>query len=111
MNKLKITICCLMLIGCVDKNTPEYTAKEYLLSLKNHDWERAKIYSDPNLDQILDIHKALNTDFGFTEIKNIKCVIDGNIAKCTYCCSSDSLLGTRLRMIKSGGHWLVQAEE
>jgi N-acetylneuraminic acid mutarotase len=73
-----------------NKNTPEYVVKQYLIALKNKEWEKAKEYTTKETTQNLDMMKSSGIDFGITEVKDVKCSVKNNEAVCTFCCSKDS---------------------
>jgi hypothetical protein len=54
------------------------------------------------------MYVTLNPDFDITEIKDIECKVNGTRASCTYCCSSDSLLVTRIVLTYNDGMWGVE---
>lgn len=96
--------------GCKeDKTSPEYIAKQYLLALKNKDWETAKKYGTKELSQYIDMSKQYNDNFGVTDARNINCQIkdrEKTLAVCTFCCSTDTNF-TRLKLQKTATGWLV----
>ena len=87
--------------SCIDKKSPEYIARQFLIAAKKKDWETAMKYSTKELRQQMDMMKALGTDFGITEIKNVKCEeVSSNEVICTFCCSSDSTFD-EIHLLKS----------
>lgn len=91
-------------IGCGSStNTPEYACKQYLLALKDHNYERAKEFADsPDyIDCMLRIHQ----DFAITDARDIVCEEEGNTAKCYFCCWKDN--PSQLRLVKSGNAWRI----
>jgi hypothetical protein len=85
-----------LLVSCENKNSPEYVTKQYLLALKDKDWEKAKRYSTKEIWTMLDFMKKNGTEVGITEVKDINCTMDKkghtdySFAKCYFCCSSDT---------------------
>ncbi len=92
--------------GCVNKSSPEYVARQYLIALKNKDWETAKKYSSKEAAQNLDLMKEFGTDFGLTDVKDIKCKVRSNQAECTFCCSDSDFYCVDL-LKRDGEKWKV----
>lgn len=97
----------LFFIGCINKNSPEYRLRQYLTALKNKNFEEAKSYCEQscvsNLQCAIDMG---NTDFGITEIRDIRCKINEQTADCTFCCMK-SESNPKFRLMKSKDEWLV----
>jgi hypothetical protein len=103
---------CLLLFSCgPDKSTPEYAAKKYLTALKNKDWETAMKYATPATREQIDMMKALGTDFGITEIKDIRCDVKGSRAMCYFCCSKDSSFNKVLLVLNDQNQWVANSSK
>jgi hypothetical protein len=50
--------------------------------------------------------KSLGTDFGLTEVKDVKCTVKENEATCTFCCTKDTSF-KELKLKKEGDKWLA----
>ncbi len=81
-------------------------AQEYLKALKDKDWDKAKTMATKETAQNLDMMNSLGTDFGLTEVKDVKCVTVGNEATCTFCCTKDTSF-KELKLKKEGKVWLA----
>jgi hypothetical protein len=96
-----------MLAGCMDKNSPEYRLKQYLTALKNKNFKEALSYCEQsgasNLQCALDMG---TTDFGITEIRDIKCKINKTSADCTFCCMKNES-DPKFRLMKTKDEWLI----
>ena len=81
-------------------------AKEYLMALMNKDFDKCKTLATKETAQNLDMMKSLGTDFGLTEVKDVKCKTKDNEAKCTFCCTQDTSF-KELILKKEGDKWLA----
>jgi len=102
--KQRLAVCFFMLgitISCgVDKNSPKYITEQYLLALKEKNWEKAKIYTDDTGVSNINCMKEMNQDMGLTDVKNIKCEIKNEKAVCSFCCmKNDTNPSINLRKI------------
>jgi hypothetical protein len=89
------------------KDTPEDIAKKYLTALKNKDWETALKYATPSTRDQIEMMKSLGTEFGITEIKDIKCEVRDSRAMCTFCCAKDSNFNRILLTLNDKNQWLA----
>src|SRR5687768_14166669 len=87
-------------------NAAEKAATEYLNALKNKDFDKAKTLATKETAQNLDMMKSLGTDFGLTEVKDVKCTVKENEATCTFCCTKDTSF-KELKLKKEGDKWLA----
>lgn len=95
------------LAACGGGQSPaEKAATDYLNALKNKDYDKAKTLATKETAQNLDMMKSLGTDFGLTEVKDVKCKIEGTIATCTFCCTKDTSF-KELKLQKDGEKWLA----
>jgi hypothetical protein len=97
----------LLLFGCINKHSPEYRLRQYLSALQNKNFEEAKTYCEQsgasNLQCAIEMGK---TDFGITEIRDIRCKINAQTADCTFCCMKNEV-NPKFRLIKTKDEWLV----
>lgn len=86
--------------------------KKYLEALKKKDWKEADRYSDESGDSYNGIFKSLGTDFGLTEIRDIKCLLfPYGEGICTFHGAKDTMC-TKLNIVKSPEQgWLVHSFE
>jgi len=84
----------------------EKAATDYLNALKNKDFDKAKTLATKETAQNLDMMKSLGTDFGLTEVKDVKCKVEGDKATCTFCCTKDTSF-KELKLQKEGDKWLA----
>jgi len=94
------------LAACGGGNAAEKAATEYLNALKNKDFDKAKTLATKETAQNLDMMKSLGTDFGLTEVKDVKCTVKENEATCTFCCTKDTSF-KELKLKKDGDKWLA----
>jgi hypothetical protein len=94
------------LAACGGSNPAEKAATEYLNALKNKDFDKAKTLATKETAQNLDMMKSLGTDFGLTEVKDVKCTVKENEATCTFCCTKDTSF-KELKLKKEGDKWLA----
>ena len=94
------------LAACGGGNAAEKAATEYLNALKNKDFDKAKTLATKETAQNLDMMKSLGTDFGLTEVKDVKCKVEGDKATCTFCCTKDTSF-KELKLQKDGDKWLA----
>lgn len=94
------------LAACGGGNAAEKAATEYLNALKNKDFDKAKTLATKETAQNLDMMKSLGTDFGLTEVKDVKCTVKENEATCTFCCTKDTSF-KELKLKKEGDKWLA----
>ena len=94
------------LAACGGGNAAEKAATDYLNALKNKDFDKAKTLATKETAQNLDMMKSLGTDFGLTEVKDVKCTVTGDKAVCTFCCTKDTSF-KELKMKKDGDKWLA----
>lgn len=87
-------------------NTVTTIAQKYLQALKDKDYETAKTYATKETAQNLDMMKSLSSDFGLTEVKDVKCAIEADMATCTFCCTKDTSF-KELKLKKEGTGWLA----
>ncbi len=85
---------------------PKSAATKYLKCLLKKDYDKAKTLATKETASNLDMMKVLGTDFGLTEVKDVKCFVNGNTATCTFCCTKDTSF-KELKMINEGGKWLA----
>ena len=90
--------------GCA--SPAEKAATDYLNALKNKDFDKAKTLATKETAQNLDMMKSLGTDFGLTEVKDVKCKVEGDKATCTFCCTKDTSF-KELKLQKDGDKWLA----
>lgn len=88
-----------------NKNTPEYVAQKYLEAVKEKNWEEMKKYVVKDCHDKIDMMKILGTQFGISEIKDIKCTVDNNHSTCTYCCSSSDI--NCLDLVNEDNKWKI----
>jgi hypothetical protein len=97
-----------VLLSCgPDRSTPEYAAKQYLTALKNKDWETAEKYSIYFSEDEFNMIAAEDDGFGITEIKDIKCEINGSKAICYFCCSNDSSFNRVAMILNDKNKWVA----
>ena len=84
----------------------EKAATEYLNTLKNKDFEKAKTLATKETAAYLDMMKQMGGDFGLTEVKDVKCTVKENEATCTFCCTKDTNF-KELKLKKEGDKWLA----
>ena len=93
--------------ACIHKNSPEYITKKYITALKEKNWEEAKKYCDDTAIQNLDCSIRMGyTDFGITEIKNIRCKTEKKRSECKFCCWPDTIATITLHKYPDG-KWKV----
>ncbi|TVR77951.1 MAG: hypothetical protein EA412_09630 [Chitinophagaceae bacterium] len=105
----------IMFSACNRKDSPEEVATKFLTHLSNNEVHLAKRYatreSGMMLDMVEGMRKSFGTeddfdDYGGMVVKTISCEIEGNYAKCTYCCNQaeneDEIL-----LRKVDGEWLA----
>jgi hypothetical protein len=90
-----------------NKNTPEYVTKQYLIALKNKDYDKAKKYTDHTMGIAFDLVIQKGFDFGVDDVKDIKCSVNGNEAICLFCCSKDSNFNCVDLFKKDGEPWKI----
>jgi hypothetical protein len=97
-----------LLAACGPKtgNPAEKAATDYLNSLKSKDFDKAKTLSTQETAAYLDMMKQMGGDFGLTEVKDVKCKVEGDKATCTFCCTKDTNFKD-LKLKKEGDKWLV----
>lgn len=98
----------LVFSGCgPDKKSPEYRLKQYLTALKNKKFEEAKTYCEQSAQQNLQCSLDMgNTDFGITDIRDIKCTIEKSSATCKFCCM-DKESDPEFKLTKLKDEWLI----
>jgi hypothetical protein len=97
-----------ILLSCgPDKSTPEYAAKQYLIALKNKDWEMAEKYSIYFSKDEFKMVVADDGGFGITEIKDIRCEIKSDRAMCYFCCSNDSSFNKIAMILNDKNKWVA----
>jgi hypothetical protein len=87
--------------------SPNYVAESYLKALMNHDFDRAKVFSNSNDYDNLDMLKELKVDLGLTEIKEVDCIVNDDNASCTFCCTKDTNW-KEVRLKFNNGYWFIQ---
>lgn len=96
-----------------DKNSPEYIAEQYMLSLKAKDWEKAKEFSDETGRDALDCIISLGNDSYLVEVDRIQdmvCETESDHGICSFCCSEDNKR-LELNMIKEKEGWNVAGKK
>jgi len=81
-------------------------ATAYLKALMKKDFDIAKTLATKETAQNLDMMKSLGTDFGLTDVKDVKCRAEGDKATCTFCCTTDTSF-KELKMQREGDKWLA----
>lgn len=93
------------LASCGAKGGPESVATDYLNALKNKEWDKAKALGNEDTKAKIDGIKSFGGDAGITEIKDVKCEVNGNDAECSFCCMKDG--ASKVKLVKDGDKWIV----
>ena len=68
-----------------NKKSPEYRLKQYQIALKNKNFEEAKKYCEKTAVYNLECSLRMGyTDFGITDVKDIKCKVEKETARCKF---------------------------
>ncbi len=96
-----------VLTACGPKgSSAEKAATDYLNSLKSKDFDKAKTLATKETSAYLDFMVQMGADFGLTEVKDVKCKVEGDNATCTFCCTKDTNFKD-LKLKKEGDKWLA----
>jgi len=94
--------------------TPEYIAERFLNYLEKGEYDKAKQISTESTKELLETLKGIVGMFGEDEdveprkITDIRCVVDRNIARCSYMAEDEE---EELDLIKEDGKWLVDLKK
>lgn len=91
------------LFSCGTGSPTEKAATDYLNALKNKDYTLAKTLATPETAANIDMMKS-SDGFGITEVKDVKCTVNGEEADCVFCCAKDF---STLKLKKIGDKWLA----
>ncbi len=113
---ISVGLILVILVGCGVKfsfnnnensfGNPKSVATKYLTCLMKKDYDKAKTLATPETAQNLSMMQSMGADFGLTVVKDVKCIVSGNEATCTFCCTKDTSF-KELKMRKEGGKWLA----
>ena len=88
-------------------SSPNSVATRYLTFLMHKNYDKAKKLATKETAQNLDMMKVLDSDFGITVVKDVKCkIVTNDEASCTFCCSKDTSF-KELKLRKEGNQWLA----
>jgi hypothetical protein len=91
--------------SCNAPTGPEKVATDYLTSLMEKNWDKARELGTAETKTVLDFITQNQGDYGITEVKDVKCEITDNTAECTFCCSSYDKKS--ITLVKENDKWLV----
>lgn len=93
-----------ILASCGGANGPEAIVKDYLTALKDKNYAKAKELGTKNTQDMLDALTQMNMAPEVSDVKDIKCTVEGNAATCTFCCMKEK---TEIKLVKEGEKWLI----
>lgn len=109
MKRIRIFLPVLLILASCGGPKPEKVAEQYLLALKNKNWEEAKKLGTDETKKKIDALKSFDftgtSETGIEEVKDIKCTVKDNYAECTFCCTNKG--EDKLSLVKKEGKWLV----
>ncbi len=112
-----IVVAALFFSACERADTPEQVAEVFLNHLEEGEYDKAIEYGTESTHEVLETLKAfedMDDQFGEAEdfeprkISDVKCDVDGNIARCTYMAEDEE---GELDLIKEDGKWLVNMQK
>lgn len=99
--KLISIILFLLIVSCGSGGVAEYTATSYLKAIRDKNYEKAKKYADEETKLHIQLLEKINSNLGITDVKNVQCLTNGNVAECVFCCSTDSTFN-KIILIRDG---------
>ena len=94
------------------KKGPEEVAEAFLLHLNTKEYDKAKELCTDNGKKIFEIFESLGDlnstgEAGRTMIENVRCIIDGDEAVCSFTADGEN---QEMILLKIDGKWLVDFE-
>ncbi len=102
-NKFILFFFSAFIASCGVGSETEKAATAYLNALKDKDYTLAKTLATPETAANIDMMKT-GEGFGITDVKGVKCTINGEEANCIFCCSDKF---SNIKMKKIGDKWLA----
>jgi Domain of unknown function (DUF4878) len=112
--------------GKIDMKKPEDVTLAFLRTFSSLDFEKSKLYSTPETQQLLSMVESMMAGLGDDEkqkmkaetagqvksLKTAKCRTEGDVAYCKVCCGPDgSEIPEETTLKKIDGKWLVHIDK
>jgi len=107
----------IFLFACNSRPKPEAVVENFLNAMNKQDFETARKFCTEEtfklvdfLTSLADMAKQEGAAFADAEpVSNVKCTIDGDKAKCTFCCDGDGK-DSEIDLVKVNNEWKVNIE-
>lgn len=98
-----------LMAACKGGNNPEKAATDFLTAVKEKKWDRALELSTKAYQSEVTFGRDFYPDSVFvTEIKDLKCTVNGETAECTFCClKNGNASDTKVKLVKEDKKWKV----